>query len=507
MYTVAMATECPQYMAGVVGIMVKMSKDFVLRQKLLERGKQCVLPFAQRLKERVTVGFLDKVMSLLGYEATRFVALHTLLRITFYEGASCDWMYRDIAARIGTLERFLHGGSGDPRLTEVAMSVITHSMLFSLASQSENRVIPAEIPLLQTLAATISSLRNIGNHSVTFLVHALQLLVSPTEFFPEECLKERSLPSILVAFLRSKDIGTRGLALTGILNLCGVESEPDRHIVKIQHISDALDGKIGKPESFGSFSPEALQQLFDNSYARTLLESSLDYFAAMSQAAKDRDLCALGHTVARLFQQSTFIVDTEWKEVEDAAGISPSSPSPYTYCSDVLPECARSLRERGDRSDLVCADIIDMKFLLVCSRFQEAYSLAVEVLEREPRLAYAHHVISMGHYPARALLAAREGLLCPDVTPHLRQQFLWRAIEIASREAYKAMARRVNSIARCQASAAILRTALVDGKTLISEMAPDNPLLLTILGWNIVNTIVVQGDQLGSTLQGLEVSH
>ena len=50
MYTVAMATECPQYMAGVVGIMVKMSKDFVLRQKLLERGKQCVLPFAQRLK-------------------------------------------------------------------------------------------------------------------------------------------------------------------------------------------------------------------------------------------------------------------------------------------------------------------------------------------------------------------------------------------------------------------------------------------------------------------------
>ena len=47
-YAAAAANQCPQYMAGIVGIMVKMSKDFVLRDKLFERGKHRVLPLALR---------------------------------------------------------------------------------------------------------------------------------------------------------------------------------------------------------------------------------------------------------------------------------------------------------------------------------------------------------------------------------------------------------------------------------------------------------------------------
>ena len=446
------------------------------------------------------------MVSLLDYEATRFVALHTLLRITFYEETSGGLILRDLAARVGALERFLHGGSGDPRLVEVAMTVITHSTLFALNSHAENDITPSEISLLQTLIATMSSLSNTGNHSVTFLIHALQLLVSPTEFFPEECKKALTLPSVLVAFLRSKDVGTRGLALTGILNLCGVDSEPDRDVVMVQHISDALDGKITSPLAFADAAPGVLQQFFDNSYARTLYDSCQDYFAAMTRAANDHDLYTLGHTVAHLFQQSAFGVDIDWKEVEEAAGTSLSSSSPYLNCSDILPECVRALRERGGRSDLVSADIIDMKFFLVRDRFQEAYDLAIEVVEREPRLAYAHHVISMGSHPARSLLAARVGSLCPDVTPHLRQQLLWRAIEIASRQAFKAMARAANSDVQCEAGTAILRTALADGETLIAEMAPDNPLLLSILEWTIVNTIVLRADQIGPKFEGLEVS-
>ncbi|KAI1782939.1 hypothetical protein LXA43DRAFT_1103224 [Ganoderma leucocontextum] len=269
-------------------------------------------------------------------------------------------------------------------------------------------------------------LHNPANYRPSLMTHALQFLVMPSDQFPDQCKQNPSLLSLLVAFLRSKDSSTRTHSMIGILNLSQADAEADHHNVELRHLGDALRGTMPLPQLFTETPREDFLRLLDCSYTSHLYRSSVDYLIAMEQAARDRNFCALGHRLADLFQQSPSTMEGFWSQLEREAGRPPTTGSEkFSLYSDVLLGCAEALRIRGSAHDQVAADIIEMKFLLMRHRLTEAIALGTHVLKRQPRLAYAHYIVSLGTHTKYSLRAARKGLKCPDVTPFLRQHMLW----------------------------------------------------------------------------------
>ncbi|KAI1782469.1 hypothetical protein LXA43DRAFT_1103982 [Ganoderma leucocontextum] len=482
-YTSARQRRFPLVMAGIVGLMVKMNVDVILREKLFERG------------------LLQMVFSLLEYDETRLLALQTLLGFTYYEGRSGRAISQELASQHAVLSSFINAYSDDPRAIEVAITVLAHAARSALdACEPYNGPTSHDILLHPTYASVLHALRNPANHRLSLLTHAFQLLISPIERFPEECQRVRSLPSLLVSFLRSKDIGTRALALVGIFNLSRAGMEPDRQNLQLGDLGNALRGTIPQPEVFADVPRREFLQSLSNSHAMNLYRASRVYLSAMTQAAHDHDFYTLGHTLSKLFQQPLLTVEGSWRQFEEEVGVPSSSASPFTLCSDTLPECARALREKGAPSDLAAADVIEMKFLIMRDRLAEAIVYATEVLERAPRMVFAYYVISLGTHIEDSLGAAKEGLRCPDVTPFLREHLRWRSIDLATRKALTALVRGEDTsnteAAGCHERQALVRSTLQDAQVLIGEMADDTPLLLTVLGWCIILMVVGEGDSL-----------
>ncbi|KAI1785851.1 hypothetical protein LXA43DRAFT_899005, partial [Ganoderma leucocontextum] len=314
--------------------------------------------------------------------------------------------------------------------------------------------------------------------------------------------------SLLVSLLRSKDIGTRALAAVGIFNLSRVGVEPDRQNVPLGGLGNALRGTVPQPAAFANVPRREFLQSLDNSHAMNLYRASMEYLSAMAQATHDQDFYALGLTLSKVFQASLSTVDGGWRELEEQVGVPASSASPFTLCSDVPPECARALREKGAPSDLDAADVIEMKFLVMHDRLAEAVVYATQVLEREPRMAFAYYVISLGVDLEDSFSAAKEGLRCPDVTPFLREHLLWRSIDLATRKALtialQTATGEVSVSSRRQQSFSLLLSALEDAELFVREMPFDSPLLLTVLGWTVLITIALRGHQLDVNLHELQ---
>ncbi|KAI1787063.1 hypothetical protein LXA43DRAFT_1064643 [Ganoderma leucocontextum] len=489
-YTSARQRRFPLVMATIVGLMTKMSADDILREKLFERG------------------LLQNVLSLLEYEDTRSISLETLLAFTYYKGRPSNAIPRELASQHRALSNLINVHSHDPRAIEVAVSILAHATISALdAFRLPNSPIPQEILFLPTHPFVISALRNPANHRSGLLTHALQLLISPIECFPEACQRVPSLPSLLVSFLRSKDISTRALALVRIFNLSRVSAEPDQQNLQLGDLRNALCGTVPQPQAFADLSREEFLQSLSNSHAMNLYRGSTEHLNAMAKAAHDHDFYTLGHTLSNLFQRSQSAVEGSWKEFEEEVGVPISPTSPFTLCSDTLPECARALREKGAPSDLAAADIIEMKFLIVRGRLGEAIVHASRVLEREPRMSFAYYVIGLGKHLEDSFSAAREGLRCPDVTPFLREHLLWRSIDLATRKALTIMVQTTTEgevSSRRQESLSLLLSAMEDAETFVQDMPCDTPLLLTVLGWIVLLTVVLRGHQLGANLRELQ---
>ncbi|KAI1781733.1 hypothetical protein LXA43DRAFT_1069825 [Ganoderma leucocontextum] len=476
----------PKILAGVVGIMVKLCRDHILREKLYKQG------------------LLDKVVELIHYSETCYVALQILLHFTCYNGPTSQVILEDISFRNGTLSRFVRDHSADPRAIEMAVAVMSHATRLSLSSSSSTDKLSAEdIAVVSASRTILEVLRNPQNHRPSLLTHALQFLILPTDRFPEECKGLPSLLTLLVAFLRSKDSGTRTLSMIGLLNIYQADAEPDQHDVELRNLGDALRGRVPQPDSFRDMPRQEFLRSLEYSYTASLYRTTMEYFTAMAQAARDRDFCTLGHKLADLFQQSPSSIEAPCEQFQRVTDVSPTPYQTFSLCSDVVLGCARALRVKGSARDCVAADILELKFLLMRNRLNEAISLGTRVLEREPNLAFAYYIVSLGNHPEHSLRAAKAGLDCPDLTPFLRQHMLWRAIDLSTRRAFAMMLRpgvRTRDIAACEESEILVREALEDAQTLIDEMPPDTPLLMTILGWAIILTFIIHGNRLNETL-------
>ncbi|KAI0707998.1 hypothetical protein C8Q76DRAFT_770754 [Earliella scabrosa] len=479
-YTAARRDGDEKAMGGVVGIMARMCADALLRDRLFEKG------------------ILQKIMPLLELDSTRHLALNALGMVTHHGGAKA----REEIARLNkTLIKLVQDHPDDPHVAELAMITMDHATEAIIAvEQPPSPAVLKEVGVRLVLETAMATLRKPAA-SRGLLTHSFSLLVSATQHCSTYCEAIPGVVGLLAAFTRSKNIIIRAQAMGALLRLPISECEPDAMGTVPLNIMEAA--RRGPPEHLRdilwNYGPERSELCI-------LVNGTAEYMQAIKTAAQDHDMYALGLKLVDLIQRAEYIVLQGGWQNPDGSLMTERDGIPFSLWTDSLPLAAKALRAKGSPSDLDAADIVDLKYFVIKLRTSEALDLARKVIKRNPQLAYAYYALSlMGSDPEEGLRAVKKGLKCPNVTPFVRCQMLWRAAYHAGERGLSILQEAIdnNPVARAEGEA-FLRSAWEDTKTYISEAPPDTRHLLGMISWYILLTVTIRGLELSEDLTELD---
>ncbi|KAI0351545.1 hypothetical protein OH77DRAFT_1411022 [Trametes cingulata] len=483
-YTSARRSGNQRVMGGVVAIMAKMCADAILRDRLFEKG------------------LLKKVMPLLEFDSTRHIALQALTVVTHHGGVSAR---QEIARHNRTLVKIMEDHPDDPKVAELVIVTVDHATEAVVAcEETPDPRLVREVSICTVLEATVAALRK-PTYSHIMHTHAINLLAAPTQHCPQECKAVPSMLRLLAALTRSENINTRAVAFSALLRLPIAESEfehsffdPMRFLSISQrgtprHLSDILM----------DYGPQKAEVYLT-------LNATVDYQKAMMQAMQDRDMYALGKKLVSIIQRTEFAIAEGGFQMEGPRGRENVTDAnvpglPFTRWTDALPLSAKALRAKGTPADLDDADIIEMKFYMIRGRLPEAIALGQKALQRNRNLAYAYYVVSMGADIDAGLRAVKKGLKCKVITPFVRNQLLWRAVNHAAQQGLMVLRQAMEGDMQARAEGtAYLMSAWEDAKTYVSEAPPDGRHMLAVLSWYVLLTILVRGPELSEDLRELD---
>lgn len=442
-------------------------------------------------------------MDLLEHDLTRYIGLQLLHVFTHDDCRTQETVLDDIARHGDDLCHIIQDHPNDRLVTELAVVILAHIAHLKILSlpKASNRQL-ADMGLRDMLPTMLHVMRS-PHPSKSLFMHALMALVTTAQYIPAQCKPYPSLNILFVALLRANDLRTRSAALEGILNICHIDSEADKYEVDLHHLAQSLDCAQPPLASIG-VTRENYPQWLRQSDSAHLYRQSVKYMEALSQAARDRDLCELGRTIADIVQRSPSTVEGSWQELEQ--DVSGRRPSPEFSFSLALPECAKALR-LGTPSNRDAADVLDMKYYMLHDRTQEAMALAQQTSSRNPDHPYPYYVISLCSTRSEGLSAAIRGLRCPTITPFLRKQLLWRAVELGASHGFQQILTAHIEDKRAQEMGlANLRTAWRNAQTFLTEAPVDAHLRLTIIGWSFLLIFALRGPELSQNLTELNVS-
>ncbi len=445
---------------------------------------------------------LKKIIPLLDLDSTRHVALNALVMVTHHGG---EQSRVQIARQLNkTLVKLVQDLPDDPKAVELAISTMDHATEAVIANEDPPSVVLVkEIDVQSVLAVTVAALRK-PTVSYTLVSHALNLLASAPQHCPAMCKAIPGLTALTAAFLRSKKINIRATAMGGLLRLPIAECEQDAMHFDPNGLMAAA--AAGPPDHLLDI---AVDYGVDRLDLHVMLKAMGVYTDAISRAMQDRDMYALGKKLVDLTQRAEYVIaEGGWQSADGRVfGAAELGNAPFTRWTDALPLCANALRAKGGKDDLDAADILDMKFLIIRQRLPEAIALGNAAIKRNPRLAYAYYIISMGANVEEGLRAVKKGLKCQKITPFVRNQLLWRATCHAGLRGMEILqqAREGDMAARAEGTA-FLMSAWEDAKTFISEAPPDTRHMLGMIGWYVLLTILIRGPELSEELRELDVS-
>ena len=131
------------------------------------------------------------------------------------------------------------------------------------------------------------------------------------------------------------------------------------------------------------------------------------------------------------------------------------------------------------------ADTADI-LLIRCSLFYAAYpgegpDIGRRARSRNPDIAYFHFAVGLTHDPTEGLRACKAGLACTNTTPYVRASLLRKAVEHAGFASIRSLHGAAPGSSKYQAALAMLKSALDDVKTFITEIPPDNKYMARML--------------------------
>ncbi|KAJ3557697.1 hypothetical protein NM688_g1332 [Phlebia brevispora] len=453
---------------GIVGIWARMCVDAILRDKLFKGGQSFLC----------SIRVLERIVPLLDIRSTRFITLQALSTITHHSGVE---VRLELAKHTPTLLRLMDEFPENIPLNELLVGVLSHAVGSVLIDESRNSAMMRKVEVASVLRHILATIRT-PNATPYLLSHAFTLFTAATQNCRREIMAVPSITNFLVACLRCNELTTRCSAINSFMRLLDPDSETGYVQIDLEKLLPKLRNRL----------PDHLvDNLVDFNFFEcdTMLipRCAIEYQKAMQRCAQDRNLCALGRTIATLIPQSeSAVTDGAYQAINERTGKFElvDTGLPFKMWLDGFPLCAKALRAQGSAGDLDMADTIEMKFLLLRKRPNEAVQLAQRAIAR--------------------LRACKKGLKCKQMTPWVRSALLVRAVDHAAQMGLNVLSDLTAKESAHEEGLAFLMSAHEDAKTFVTEVPPDARHMPKMLDWYIILTIALQGNELSADLRELD---
>ena len=191
----------------------------------------------------------------------------------------------------GTLSSILID-SEDSGVVELALAAMTHANRLALWASNPLPRSTLDSFLIPALLSNVLTFLRQSNLSYTTLSHAIDLVVTPAQHYPEAYTAIESLVPLLASLARCVDAQTRAISVAGILRLPIHEAsrEETMRAFHPRMLMDALHNRV----------PEDTRTALVES--RRLIGLVKEYHQTMCQAEHAFAPCTLGRKVADLIQ-------------------------------------------------------------------------------------------------------------------------------------------------------------------------------------------------------------
>lgn len=394
------------------------------------------------------------------------------------------------------------------KLKELTVSVLAHSISAVLSEDNVDTQTLRKLNMPSVFRHILVAIRSPDATSY-LLSHAFNMIAVSSKYCHKDIKAVPALVNFVVGGLRCDELASRCRAWAAIFALMDPDAErgypqmdPQKFIASLQrgipdHLTDILlDWPGGSPAD-----------------CETMLipRCTRDYQQAMMRCLQDRDMLALGRTLADLILRTEYAVaDGAFQAKNERTGKMEIMDTglPFRSWVDAFPLCADALRRVGAPRELDQADIVELKYFLLRKRIPDAVALAQRALARSPQVAYFYYVLSLAPDMPAGLRACKKGLRCRQTTPFVRGALLVRAVDHAAQLGISKLADvNVVRVSVREEAVAFLVSAQEDARTYISVAPPDSRHMSKMLDWSIMLTVTLRGKELSTDLNEFEVCY
>ncbi|KAF9653747.1 hypothetical protein BDM02DRAFT_3182742 [Thelephora ganbajun] len=434
---------------------------------------------------------------LLEKKHTRHMALVALATITHNGGSK---VRTEIAKHTPILTRLMREKKYDAKLLELAIITISHAIqavLLDPGKPPDPKLLKL-IGLKDTLDVVLESIRYpwISALAVT---HAVPLLGSPTLHCWDVALKHADVLNFLAACLRCEDLSVRCDAMSAFFNLHHHDAKDDATTLDPRRVIESYEkGAFKKNRIEDAIVDYGFQ---DTDTFNTVLAAGT-FQSAMQKAVETRNLVDLGRTLARLVTQTEFsIADGYYQTINERTGKMEAANTglPFTRWRDALPHCVEALQETGYASDTDMADILQIKYLIMMRKLDEAILRAKAATERSPQTPYFYYPMTLKANMEEGLRYAKKGMKCRTTTKFVHFRMMKRAIEFAGDLGINAVVTQPEGGGK-ELGVAFLTSAMEDAKDFIANAPPDSRHMQEVVDWYMLMTITLKGPELHMSL-------
>lgn len=262
------------------------------------------------------------------------------------------------------------------------------------------------------------------------------------------------------------------------------------------HLLDALD----------DYGPMIKGEIFKTALTRR------NFVEAMEKAMEDQDLYALGLKISDLILNVELSIVDGMVRCEDPITGEPDDYDfglPFRRWLDSLPFCANTLRARASGDPLLWdkADIMDLKYLILKRRMDEAQKLVSKSLERNPNVPFFYYIKSLGSNQADALRAAKKGLKCRATAKcdYVRFALLNRACDIAFGLGLQCL-QTAGTDKEWDEGIAFIMSARKDALKFMGTAPPDARCMKNVTFQHFLLEIIIRGSEISMDFRELVVS-
>ncbi|KAF7793058.1 hypothetical protein EIP86_004163 [Pleurotus ostreatoroseus] len=416
---------------------------------------------------------------------------------------SVSEVQQSLAQYTPTFLRLIDEFPENMKLLELTVGVLSHAINAVLSQDDVDSQTLRRLNMPSVFRHILAALRN-PNATSYLLSHAFNMMAVSSKHCHKDIKAVPALVNFIVAGLRCDELASRCRAWAALFAILDPEAERGYPQMDSQKLIASL--RRGIPE----YLTNVLVDWGNSTECDVFVipRTSQDYQQAMMRCLQDRNMLALGRTLAGLITRAEYsIADGAFQAQNERTGRLEiiDTGLPFRSWLDALPICAAGLRQTGNASDADMADTLEMKFFLMRKRVSDAVALAQRAVERNAQVAYFYYVMSLTTDMPAGLRACKKGLKCRQITPFVRTALLVRAVDHAAQLGMSKLADVTIVKASVREEAvAFLVSAQEDAKTFISVAPPDSRHMPKMLDWSIMLTLALRGKELSTDLSEFE---